>query len=627
MSEKKEGLMSKVLDGFSNLVARLGMNQGTGNQASEGNYVFNLISRNRVQLEAMYRGSWIVGKVIDSVAKDMTRAGITISSTEEPEDIELMNKAITDLQIMNGVADVVRWSRLYGGAIGVMMIDGQDLSTPLNIDRIQKGQFSGISVFDRWQLWPDMINVIRNGPDMGLPAYYTIIGAPDIMRMMNEEADGKISSFDLSSMKQEGGLRVHHSRIIRMVGQKLPYYQSITEMLWGMSEIERLYDRLISFDSATLSSANLINHANLRTVKIKDLREIVSSGGKAAEGLYAQFDMMRYAQNNEGLTLLDMEDEFNATQYSFGGLSDMMLQFGQQLSGACGIPLVILFGQSPVGLNSTGESDVRMYYDNINAQQEATLRRPFDKLLKVIHMSVFGKPAPKDMTFSFTPLWQLSATEKIANGKALAETVAGAMEAQLISKFTALKELRQAAPETGMFTNITDEDIANAESDDMDNVPMPEDDSNPNSKADGGAKNQSADTIAEVSLNGAQVTAMLTLVNQVSMGQIPRETAVQMMTTSFPIDAKKADEILGEVGKDFKPTSPPDTSKKDDKAKDGYSEFIVELEFKTNSGLATSDLHVRASTKEEAERLAPKLILNKYSAAKNIQINNVRPYR
>jgi phage-related protein (TIGR01555 family) len=555
MSENKS-FFGKVVDGFSNLVSRLGAGQEQDNQLSNSNYTFNLISRNRVLLEAMYRGSWIVGKVVDAVAKDMTRAGITITSTDSPADIEEMNKAITRLQIMNSVQDVVRWSRLYGGAIGVMMIDGQDLESPLDMKRIQKGQFSGISVFDRWQLWPDLTNVIRNGPDIGLPAYYTIIGAPDIMRAMSGDEKG---SFDLSAAAQAGGLRVHHSRIIRMVGVKLPYYQSITEMMWGMSEVERLYDRLVSFDSATMSSANLINHANLRTVKIKDLREIVSSGSKAAvEGLYSQFDMMRYAQSNEGLTLLDAEDEFASTAYSFAGLSDMMLQFGQQLSGASGIPLVIMFGQSPAGLNSTGESDVRMYYDNINAQQESTLRRPFDKLLKVIYMSEFGKPAPKDMQFSFTPLWQMSATEKATNGKSIAETVAGAFEANLINKFIALKELRQAAPETGLFSNITDEDIAEAELEKNDEPPMPDDDPASSNKNIGGASNvEPGDIDPSASLNGAQVTSMLSIVNQVSVGTLPRDTAIKMMAAAFPISESDASNILGKVGKGFIPAELP----------------------------------------------------------------------
>jgi hypothetical protein len=44
---------------------------------------------------------------------------------------------------------------------------------------------------------------------------------------------------------------VHHSRLIRMDGVKLPYQQKITENEWGMSIVERIFDRLTSYDSAS----------------------------------------------------------------------------------------------------------------------------------------------------------------------------------------------------------------------------------------------------------------------------------------------------------------------------------------------------------------------------------------
>jgi len=61
--------------------------------------------------------------------------------------------------------------------------------------------------------------------------------------------------------------------------------------------------------------------------------------------------------------------------YGFTGLADTLLQRGQQLSGALGIPLVRLSGQSPVGLSATGESDICKYNDSIRSQQETRLRR------------------------------------------------------------------------------------------------------------------------------------------------------------------------------------------------------------------------------------------------------------
>ncbi|MDR0067321.1 DUF1073 domain-containing protein, partial [Acinetobacter sp. 11520] len=84
----------------------------------------------------------------------------------------------------------------------------------------------------------------------------------------------------------------------------------------------------------------------------------------------------RQWQSNEGLTLMDADDTYEAHQYNFSGLDNILLQFGQQISGATGIPLVRLFGQSPAGLNATGESDLANYYDNINQQQEGRLRTP-----------------------------------------------------------------------------------------------------------------------------------------------------------------------------------------------------------------------------------------------------------
>lgn len=465
---KKENKFARMsaMDGFSNRMSRTGVGHEIDNQLSHSEYTFNLLTRNRVQLEAMYRGSWAVGVVVDAVAEDMTRAGIKITTSEEAKSIEDFNVALGNLGIMSAFQKLKKWARLYGGALGVIMIDGQDLSSPLKIDRIKKGQFSGIQVYDRWQLIPDLSTVIRTGPDAGLPAYYTIVTSDVLIEqgVGKDNESGTISNIDYSNVN--GGIRVHHSRCIRQVGVELPYFQAITEQWWGMSVIERLLDRLFSFDNATLSAGNLINHANLRTIAVDGLREAIASGGKALEGLMSFFDMVREMQSNEGLTVIDKEDVPTTTSYTFAGLSDLMLQFGQQLSGAAGIPLVRFFGQSPAGLNATGESDFRMYYDNINSLQEADFRRPLEKVLKIAFISTFGRPAPKDMAFKFISLWQTSTSQKAIDARTTTETVIGAFESGVVKRSVAMKELRQQSNETGLFTNISDEDIREAEEDD-----------------------------------------------------------------------------------------------------------------------------------------------------------------
>ena len=152
------GLLGKAvrtLDSFFNFNARLGI--GANNQTNGSTYRFDFVSRNRVQMEAMYRSSWIAGKAIDCVADDMTRAGIDITSEElKPEDIEQINNTFDELRIWNELNDTIKWSRLYGGAIAVFMIDGQNPSTPLRIETIQKDQFKGLLVLDRWLEQPSL---------------------------------------------------------------------------------------------------------------------------------------------------------------------------------------------------------------------------------------------------------------------------------------------------------------------------------------------------------------------------------------------------------------------------------------------------------------------------------------
>lgn len=60
------------------------------------------------------------------------------------------------------------------------------------------------------------------------------------------------------------------------------------------------------------------------------------------------------------------------------------------LSGASRIPVTKLFGRSPAGMNATGESDLRNYYDYVDTLREAKLRPILEKLLPVLAMSAWG---------------------------------------------------------------------------------------------------------------------------------------------------------------------------------------------------------------------------------------------
>lgn len=429
-------------DSFENFAARVGLQ--ANNQNSAAHYTFDLVSRNRVQMEAVYRSSWIAGMAVDVVAEDMTREGIELQSGLGPEEKDKLDQAMDRLQIWEQLCDNVKWSRLYGGSIAVMLVDGQDVSTPLKLDTINKGQFKGLLVLDRWLVQPSLENLVTElGPNLGKPKFYTVVA--DAQALINQ--------------------KIHYTRVIRLEGVQLPYWQRIAENGWGQSVLERLWDRLIAFDSTSSGAAQLVYKAHLRTYKVEKLRELIAMGGKAFEAFVKQMEMIRLYQSNEGLTLMDSSDEFEAHQYSFSGLAEILLSFGEQISGALQIPLVRLFGQSPGGLGSNGDSELRTYYDNVKSWQDRALRPGLTTIMEILSRSELGMPMPKGWGFKFVPLWQLTDTEKSEIGSKDTSSIVEAYDAGIVSRATALKEMRQSSQTTGLWSNITDEDIEEAEND------------------------------------------------------------------------------------------------------------------------------------------------------------------
>ena len=436
---------AKWRDSFQNFALNLGL--GTDNALSQSQYALNPLSRNRVELEWMHRGSWLAGQAIDIVGDDMTREGVEITSQIEQSQRDRFHSAEVALGIWPAINDCVRWARLYGGCIAVMLIDGQDTATPLKIESVGKKQFKGLLVLDRWMCEPSLGDLIGSrpnelGPHMGMPRYYRVTSFAPGLR----------------------GKKIHHSRCLRLEGIRLPYTQRMMENLWGISVLERLYDRMIAFDSATMGAAQLVYKSYIRTYKIKDFRVSVAGNPQVFQQILTYVNMMRRFQGIEGITVLDAEDDFVPMQSSaFSGISDALMQFGQQLAGALQIPLVRLFGMSPAGFSSSGESDLRTYYDGIAQRQDKDLLVPLDRIFRIMARSEVIELGD-DFAFEFRPLWKLTEEARAGVSSQVTSTIDQALTSGLINnRGTALKELKRSSRLTGIWTTITDEDIKEAE--------------------------------------------------------------------------------------------------------------------------------------------------------------------
>ncbi len=434
--KKRTPKKTRTTDGFQNFVARLGT--GTDSILSKGTYSLDsmFITRNRTLLEGAYRGSWIVRRMIDVIAEDMVREGIDIITEADNEKILKVQKHLSMLSIWDSLAELHRWGDLFGGAAAIMLIDGEDLSQPLDVSTMRPNSFRGLRVLSRWEIFPLMDKIISDfSPLMGMPEYYYIAAAQD---------------------ERFTGQTIHYSRVLRAVGAPLPYYQKIAELYWGESTVEIAFDRLQAFDSATIGGANLLMKSYLRVLGIDGLRDILTEGGDGEKALIKHFTYIRQLQQNEGITLIDSADNFQTYNWSFSGMADAITSFGEQISGATGIPLVRLFGQSPKGLNATGQSDLITYYDTIATKQTDDMRPQLMQLFPVLWFSMFSEPLPEDFDFSFRPLYKISEDEKSIifqrDVSAYAQLFDMGLSADVI-----LEELRKLSHLTGRGQTITPE--------------------------------------------------------------------------------------------------------------------------------------------------------------------------
>ena len=432
-----------VKDAFSNELARLGF--GTPNLLEGTHYTLQRLTRDYTTLNALYRESWIVRRIVDVIPADMLKNWITITSSLEPDLLKKIKVELRKMQLLEKIKQGLQWGRLYGGAVGVLLIKGQGseekLMEPLELSSMVPGDFKGMMILDRWNgVSPSgELEGSIDDAEFGLPLYY----------LVTDPVSGSM-------------IKIHHTRVVRFTGNRLPYWEAQAEMWWGASVIESVFDELKKRDNVSWNIAQLTFMANIRVLKMQDMGQLLAATDPVSQQeLYRTLESQNILLNNMGMQVMDAKDGLETHQYTFGGLAECYQQFIMDIAGAAEIPVTKLFGRSPSGLNATGESDLQNYYDMIGEKQETLLRPVLNKILPVLLMSVFGA-VPDDLDFEFDPVSEPSDSERSELAKAGTENVVSAVNAGLVSKRTALKELKQQSERTGVWTNITDEDIERA---------------------------------------------------------------------------------------------------------------------------------------------------------------------
>lgn len=449
-----------ITDGYLNAIEHAGR-WGSYKSAADV-FIWDRLSWRYEELLKMYRGSWLVGMLIDSIAEDMFQYGVTFTGSSLDPDLNTkLQNNLTNLGIWDTLIALVKKGRLFGGAIAAIDIYGQDWDQPLNLETIAQGTFQGLRVFERWYVRPSVSDLVPKGLDVGLPKFYEITTQPI---SVSPEFDWGRYEDNLPDNALMAGDSIHHTRAIRSIGVELTYIEQVSEQYWGMSILERYQHEIYAYHKAYGAYANMLSFLGIRVLKLADFKDILASGQPSA-ALANRIQSLDTLQSNANLTVIAMEDDFSIHQFDIGRYEDIFRPILQPIAAGEDIPLVILYGESPKGMNATGKSDRDNWAESIKRRQE-NLREYLRILFKVNYCSVTGELPPPDFDFEFVPLIPESRKEQAEVAYGITKTVVTALEAGIISPSIAARELSQQ----NVFKNLDDDHIEELE--EMDNVPM-----------------------------------------------------------------------------------------------------------------------------------------------------------
>ena len=424
-----------AMDAFSNSLFRLGYGSQSPLEATD--YPLTRMTGNYALLNSLYRSNWVVQNVVGLMVDDMLREWYSLKSAS-PEQCKAIQSVERTTKLRDRISTGLKWGRLYGGAAGLILIDGQeDLSQPLDMDAVLPGSFRGLYILDRWQgISPDAALTFEGGELV--PASYNI-----------SDAAGHTAA------------RVHHSRLVRFTGRELPDLERQAELYWGESEVEALYKDVVAHDNVSANMAALTFQANINTMEVKGLEQLLSlSSPDVQRRFWNTMQAQSVLRSNFGVQLVEQGNKMTNTQYTFTGLQEVYESMCLNLCGASHYPMTKLFGRSPAGMNATGESDLKNYYDYVDTLRESKLRPILDKLLPVVARSA-GIEA-LDFEISFPPLWTPTASETASIAKQKTEVIVSTFQAGLLDARVAMQELKKLEDETGLFGSLTDQLIAAA---------------------------------------------------------------------------------------------------------------------------------------------------------------------
>lgn len=394
----------------------------------------------------------IIQNIVQTYAQECVRKWIKIVSVSKKGDksdkIAQLSIAFETFKVKDKIRLAVELSVLMGGCKIYPKLKGDDskeggdeLTTPFYKEKMKKGDLLYLKVIEATYVTPIQFNAVNPLlEDFYEPEIWTVLATP-----------------------------IHTSRLCHFAYNYVPTLLKPVYMFYGMPLVQLCLDYIFGFETVRQNVVGISGRYNLNIFKT-NINSLLHTGGSALkEGcdLETRLKIAQYYQTNFSIFAMSSDDslkeEWQQFNMTIAGLDGLLNQNAELVCAVSRIPAIKLFGTSPKGFNSTGENEVRIFYDLIGSFQNSVVQPSLQQIFELIQINEFGK-IDEDLQIVFEPLWEPNPLEK-AQIQSIQKDINIAYAQETIITPEEIREKLNEDPDSG-FSDLS----ANFEMDDEDEL-------------------------------------------------------------------------------------------------------------------------------------------------------------
>lgn len=375
-----------------------------------------------------------------------------VKFTGDPERIKLVEASVARFMIRDVIRQAIEHDGFFGRSqifpdLGYEDNDGELRAVFVPKAKVGPGKLKGFNVIE---------------PFWSYPGSYQSTNplAKDFYKPREWYVMGKI---------------VDSSWLITIVGRPMPDLLKPAYAFGGLSQSQMVKPYVDNWLRTRQSVSDLIHSFSTMVLKT-NMATIIQGAIGGAKKLIDRIRLFNRARDNRGVMAIDKDtEELENVSTPLGTLDKLQAQSQEQIASVAGIPLVVLLGVTPSGLNASSDGEIRTFYATIDGYLERVIRRPLQYMIDLVQLDLDGKIDP-ELKWDFIPLWETPDAEKAQNRKADAETDVAYVEGGVITNEN-VRERITKDPESIYYGMKLDEPIpptAPEDDDDLEEEDDPE---------------------------------------------------------------------------------------------------------------------------------------------------------